>query len=63
MMKYDDDALKAFLHSDRQWHRTLRIAHAEREARLASERGNDDAHRFWRKVVNANLLIPTRVQS
>ncbi len=43
--------LKAYLESDRQWTRLLRISHAQfmlKEANSASER------RFWQAVLEAN---------
>lgn len=50
------DALQIddFLKSDRQWTRSLRIAHAKYQVKRAKKRKDADGMTFWKEVITRN---------
>ncbi len=52
MIKFDfEDRVEAFLLSDRQWPRPLRIQHAEYQRKISK---TDEERRFWNAVIKRN---------
>lgn len=61
MIKFDfEDRIEAYLASDRQWPRHLRIQHAEYQRSIAK---TEDDKRFWSAIIKRNGTFKEAVES